>query len=171
MICQKCKQRSANAHIHYVHNGIVRDMYLCDSCAADYKNSISYDGDIFKMLSSFLSDNIGVYKETLKCECCGTDFNTICKSGMVGCGNCYSVFEKQLSPIIARIHGKTMHVGKKPCEIEVVLENDTQVEGPKINEKEQQIAELKSKMTEAVAKEDFELAACLRDEIKSLEEK
>ncbi len=171
MLCQNCKQKNATSHIYYVRNGIVRDMYLCDSCAKEYKSTLTYDGDIFKMLSSFLNDNNGAFKETLKCDCCGTDFDAIRKTGKVGCGNCYSVFEKQLSATIARIHGKTAHVGKKPCDTEVVVEENTEVKEPKVNEKEQIIAELKSKMAEAVVKEDFESAARLRDEIKALEEK
>lgn len=172
MLCQKCKQKNATSHIHYVRNGIVRDMYLCDSCAAEYKTTFSGESDIFKMLSSFLNDNTVEFKEALKCDCCGTDFNTIRKTGRVGCGNCYSVFERELSPTISRIHGKTAHIGKKPC----VADDATAVENEGItektlDEKEQKIAELKSQMSEAVKNEDFESAARLRDEIKALEEK
>ncbi len=170
MLCQKCKQNIATSHIHYVRNGIVRDMYLCDSCAVEYKKSISYDGDIFKMLSSILNDNSIQFKEKTKCECCGTDFDTVRRTGKVGCANCYVIFETELSPLISRIHSKTTHVGKKPCTIEAVVEDNSKQEESKVNEKVQQIAELKAKMAEAVVKEDFESAARIRDEIKALEE-
>lgn len=172
MLCQKCKQNNATSHIHYVRNGIVRDMYLCDSCTIEYKTAFSNDGDIFKMLSSFLNDNTVKFKETLKCDCCGTDFNTIRKTGKVGCGNCYSVFEKELSPTISRIHGKTTHIGKKPCvAVETSAVENESIAEKTVNEKESKIAELKAQMSVAVKNEDFESAARLRDEIKSLEEK
>lgn len=172
MLCQKCKQNNATSHVHYVRNGIVRDMYLCDSCAAEYKTAFSGDTDIFKMLSSFLNDNTVQFEKAVKCDCCGTDFNTIRNTGKVGCSNCYSVFERELSPTVSRIHGSTVHVGKKPCEVKAVstLENKNKAQTT-VNEKEQRITELKSQMSEAVKNEDFESAARLRDKIKALEEK
>lgn len=172
MLCQKCKQNNATSHIHYVRNGVVRDIYLCKSCATEYKAENLYDGDIFKVLSSLLSDGANVTKNTdtkLKCDCCGSDFNEIRRTGKVGCSNCYKVFEAQLSPTVARIHKNTVHIGKKPND-SIVSES---VEGHNENEaasKEQTITGLKRELAEAIKNEEYEIAAVIRDKIKGMEE-
>lgn len=167
MLCQKCNMKNATSHIHYVLNGVVRDMYLCSDCAKEYHGTQSFEGDVFKMLSSLLNENEGYTKTVVKCECCGTDFNEIRRTGKVGCANCYKVFEAQLAPTIARIHGKTVHIGKKPwsCEVEQQPKQQEAV----IDEKEQRIKSLKEKMAEAIKNEEFEKAAELRDLIKAEE--
>ena len=167
MLCQKCNMKNATSHIHYVLNGVVRDMYLCSDCAKEYHSTQSFDGDVFKMLSSLLNENIGNVKTTVKCDCCGADFNEIRRTGKVGCANCYKVFEAQLAPTIARIHGKTVHIGKKP----LPAKSDEQPKQQKavIDPKEQRIKELKDRMAEAIKNEEFEKAAELRDQIKAEE--
>ncbi len=168
MLCQKCKVKNATSHIHYVLNGVVRDMYLCPECAKEYHGTDLYDGDVFKMLSSMLNDSASAVKNTLKCDCCGTDFNEIRRTGKVGCANCYKVFENQLSPTVARIHGKTVHVGKKPCQTEESAANN---EAPTVAKmtKEQIIAELKQQLADAISREEYEKAVILRDKIKEEE--
>lgn len=172
MICQNCQQKTAIRHIHYVRNGIVRDIYLCNECANSHAFKSIYENDIFKIMSSFLNEGAVNFKPAVKCECCGSDFETIRKTGKVGCGNCYKVFYEELSPIISRVHGNTLHVGKKPADStdsQSVAQSESQSE-PKIETKEQKIVQLKNEMAKAVKAEDFEKAAELRDEIKALEE-
>lgn len=167
MLCQKCNSKNATSHIHYVLNGVVRDMYLCSDCAKEYHSTQGFDGDVFKMLSSLLNESMGNVKTAVKCECCGTDFDEILRTGKVGCANCYKVFEAQLAPTIARIHGKTVHIGKRPQ----IIENVEQFKNEEtlIDPKEQRIKALKEQMAEAIKNEDFEKAAELRDLIKAEE--
>ena len=167
MLCQKCNMKNATSHIHYVLNGVVRDIYLCTDCAKEYQKSQSFDGDVFKMLSSLLNENMGNVKTAVKCECCGTDFNEIRRTGKVGCANCYKTFEAQLAPTVARIHGKTVHVGKKPQTAEPTIQPPKKE--PYIDPKEQRIKALKEQMALAIKNEEFEKAAELRDLIKAEE--
>ncbi len=167
MLCQKCKSKNATSHIHYVLNGVVRDTYLCSDCAKQYRNDQLYDGDIFKMLSNILNDSIGNADITTKCNVCGTEFNEIRRTGKVGCSNCYKVFEKQLSPTVARLHGKTVHIGKKPQSVEPTVQPTK--EESSVDAKEQRIKSLKMQMAEAIKNEEFEKAAELRDLIKAEE--
>ena len=167
MLCQKCKAQNATSHIHFVLNGVVRDAYLCHDCAKEYHASELYENDVFKMLSSLLNDNVGNVKETLKCECCGTDFDEIRRTGRVGCGNCYTVFEKRLAPTIARIHGKTVHIGKKP---DITLSEPASQNVPTVEEtKESKIAKLRYELAEAIRNEEYEKAAVIRDKIREEE--
>ncbi len=167
MLCQKCKQNNATSHLHYVNNGIVRDIYLCSDCAADFKAQSFYDGDIINMISNLLDEGVLGTKPTLKCECCGTDFNEIRRTGKVGCGNCYKVFEKQLASIISRLHGKTTHIGKtlnyKNCE----YKSNERISG---DNRKIVLGELKERLADAISSEEYEKAAVIRDEIRKLEE-
>ena len=167
MLCQKCNMKNATSHIHYVLNGVVRDMYLCSDCAKEYHSTQNFDGDVFKMLSSLLNENISNVKTSVKCDCCGVDFNEIRHTGKVGCANCYKVFESQLAPTIVRIHGKTVHIGKKPQTSESTFKSPK--EEPSVDPKKQRIKELKEQMAEAIKNEEFEKAAELRDLIKAEE--
>ena len=72
----------------------------------------------------------------------------------------YKVFYNELKPSLQRIHGQIRHSGKIASTAEPVSEEEA-----KIDEKE----ELKKQMDEAVAAQNFELAAQLRDRIKELE--
>ena len=172
MLCQKCKLNNATSHIHYVRNGVVRDMFLCDACANEYKTENLYGGDIFKMLSSLLNNDADLPQNAdtkRKCECCGADFNEIRRTGKVGCGNCYRAFEAQLSPTIARIHKNTVHIGKRP-DNNTVKETYEDTNTNKTETKEQTISDLKRELTEAIKKEEYEKAAVIRDKIKAMEE-
>ena len=50
--------------------------------------------------------------KTQQCDNCGYTFEDIAKTGKLGCGNCYDVFEERLDPIIRRIQGANRHVGR-----------------------------------------------------------
>lgn len=173
MLCQKCKQNNASSHIHYVRNGVVRDMYLCDTCANELKKENSFDNDFFKMLSTLFNNNYDLQGETnkvLKCDCCNTTFSEIRRTGKIGCANCYKVFEGQLLPIISRIHSNNVHTGKS---VESVGDNPTdfaETDVDAVDEKQQQIDRLKLELSDAIKNEEYEKAAVLRDEIRSLEE-
>ena len=87
----------------------------------------------------------------------------------MGCAKCYEVFKDELRSSIESIHGKSIYIGseneKPQAENNVVNDND------KINEKPQnELEKLKDELKQAIANEEFEKAAVLRDKIKALEE-
>ena len=81
-------------------------------------------------------------------------------TGRLGCAQCYRDFSAQLKPSLQKIHGRTQHAGRKPKAF---------VPDPQ-DELNQQLNELRRQMDEAVAAENFEEAARLRDEIRALTE-
>jgi protein arginine kinase activator len=100
----------------------------------------------------------GSSQEDVTCPFCGlstTDFREI---GRLGCPQCYPTFEEYLRGLLRRIHGGTHHVGK------VYLPPD-----PTASDLQKRLAALKKKLERAVEAEDFERAANLRDEIRTLE--
>lgn len=78
------------------------------------------------------------------------------KTGMLGCAECYQAFRKELAPVITRVQGRTQHAGRRPP----------------VSEEEQarqdRMEELRSQMEAAVAEENFEEAARLRDELRAM---
>ncbi len=94
------------------------------------------------------------------CPKCKSTFDEIVRDGKVGCADCYRTFYDRLLPSIQRIHGKIKHSGK------TVSAAPSQ---PAIETVEEKIEKLKAEMNNAVAKQDFENAAKIRDEIKALE--
>jgi protein arginine kinase activator len=94
----------------------------------------------------------------LRCGFCGLAFKDFRESGRLGCPHCYSTFETPLRALLRRIHGGTQHMGK------VYLPPD-----PSASEMEKRLETLRRKLQRAVETEDFERAARLRDEIRTLE--
>lgn len=170
MLCQNCNKNEATTHIKRIVNGEATESHLCADCV----KSLGYD-DIFdsfnlkipSLFSSFFRDTPFALATTkgLRCECCGSSFDDIVKSGMVGCARCYEIFRDKLMPSIERIHGNTFHAGKTPVmhETIVIPEGENRNNEALINEK---TAELQK----AVENQNFELAAVLRDEINALKE-
>lgn len=164
MLCEKCGKNTATTHIHTVINGVSTTKHLCQFCAA---NQSEKQNSLANMFSSMFSEllNTGAIAPTKSCNICGTTFANIAKSGKAGCPNCYSVFFDELVPYIKRVHGSTVHMGKHPT---FDAKPTTLVAVP--NTKEKRLAELKETLKNHIEKEEYELAAKIRDEIKILEQ-
>lgn len=170
MICSKCGKNAATNHIHTVINGIVKDVYLCPLCAKESNVSAFSNGDLFEMFSYLLNGEKTGGESHKKCELCGSTIEDISKSGRVGCDKCYDVFKAELEPLLIRIHGRTEHIGKKPkstVESSVGEIFDKQ----NIDTENDEIAVLKEQLKKAIADENYEQAAVIRDEIKLKEAK
>lgn len=159
MLCQNCKKNEANMHMKRIINGSATEVHLCSDCA----RSLGY-GDAFSLgFSDLFSDLLGRSEKslngerTLRCSLCGKSFNDIVESGRVGCAECYVTFYDKLLPTLRKIHGKTTHQGKIPTDFTENKSNSVR-----------DIDELKKALKEAIEKEEFELAATLRDEINAL---
>ncbi|MCL2513316.1 MAG: UvrB/UvrC motif-containing protein [Oscillospiraceae bacterium] len=161
MICQHCGKNEATTHIRKIVNGETALYHLCGPCAGalGYKDVFSGFGlDLSKMFGSFLSDGQkGGPAATARCEKCGSSFEDIMKSGKIGCADCYSLHYNKLLPSLQRIHGKTVHEGKVSAGAGEEIKN------------ERRITDLKALLSKAVEEQNFEHAAKLRDEIRSLE--
>jgi len=155
MLCDKCLKNQATVHMTTFVNGQVKTMHLCAGCAAARKKSSSVVGPNFNdFMSSFYETD-----ETTKlvCENCGTTLDEFSQSGRLGCAQCYSVFRESIIPVLNGIHMNTQHKGKKPGQrVKLNVKNETVKNKTDI---------LKSELKTAVATENFEEAARLRDEI------
>lgn len=106
--------------------------------------------------------NTGTQQEEINpevCPSCGWTVERLMETGRVGCANCYVYYKKILTPMIKKFHGTTSHVGKGP--------KNKEVEKEKL---EIQLINLEVELADAIKKENYELAAKLRDQIKKLKQ-
>lgn len=97
------------------------------------------------------------YKDTQKCPVCGHTWSDFKNIGRFGCGNCYKTFRAPASSTIKQIHATTQHTGKIPSKA-----------GDSLRKKRQYEA-LKAQLQEAVKNEDYETAAKLHKQIRTME--
>lgn len=163
MLCDNCLKNNATVHMTTFVNGQVKTVHLCAQCAPKKKTAVVMPWFSFNdFMSTFYEQSTDVGQQ---CEACGTTLESFKKDGKLGCVNCYKVFEESISPVIKGIHMSMAHTGKHPgerVEVQPGIENEEHAQ-------QTQKEELKIKLKEAVAVENFEEAARLRDEIALLE--
>ncbi len=174
MLCQVCKNKQANTHVKTIINGELTEMNLCSECAAKqgYGNMFSFNDffDIGSLMSGFMGEPItSALAQERHCPNCGITFAQITKGGRVGCAKCYEVFYDRLLPSIKRIHGNTVHTGKKLRKPQLQSGSYAE-ESPKgkTENMPSELDRLSAQLQKAVNEQEFEKAAQLRDKIKEL---
>ena len=166
MLCNKCNKNEATYYMEQNINGKVTNIALCPECAKEY-NSFgfkSFGG--FNLLGGLFGVPTAAHERTEKkrCTLCASTFEEIAKNGRVGYTECYKVFSNELEPNIRRIHGNLKHIGRSPGGRIEVSEDE------KLEETVDEMTSLRKELNEAVAREDYESAAKLRDRIRELGE-
>jgi protein arginine kinase activator len=164
MQCQECGTRPATLHFTKIVGGEKTELHICETCARDKGEFIpgTQSGfSIHSLLSGLLdfeSGGAGMAKSpVVQCDTCGMTYSQFSKIGRFGCSNCYNHFAQRLDPLLKRVHGNTVHLGKVPKRA-----------GGKVMIK-REIEQLKSEMQGLIEREDFESAAQLRDRIRERE--
>jgi protein arginine kinase activator len=88
---------------------------------------------------------------------CGFTQADFKKTGRLGCSVCYVTFAEGLGSLLKAMHKGTEHVGKLPQRAHLAVERDDRMRA------------LNEDLQKAVADENYESAAALRDQIKQLE--
>ena len=165
-MCQNCGKNVATTHIKTIVNGTLTEYDLCTDCAKE-KGYVNFFKDMQFDFGNLLGGFIGnapSRSAAQRCPRCGASFQEISESGKIGCAECYKVFRDKLMPTVNRIHGTAKHKGKIPgtAALRIVEPAGKMAVTPPIEVKR---AELKK----AIETQDFERAAVLRDEIRSME--
>lgn len=168
MECERCHQRPATVYLTEIINNQKRTMRLCEQCAREVQaESLGFlpQMNLHSFLASLLHSEFAapafgqaVVPSPAKCSVCGIVESQFAKQGLLGCANCYNNFGDRLEPVLRRIHGTTRHTGKVPRRTGGKVRVTSQIE------------RLKAKLREAISREEFELAAQLRDKIRELEQ-
>ena len=156
MLCEECNQNQATVVITVLSGNETTTRHLCQDCVKKMETSFA-NGDMSTFLSSLLSILSKAPREaSLTCDACGLTYEEFQNTGKLGCAKCYKTFADQLKPLLTRVHGRSQHAGRVPA-------------GQKqVQNLEHCITTLRERMDQAVASENFEEAAALRDEIRTL---
>lgn len=178
MLCEECQNKEAVFTVTLTSGDGVTRKHLCGDCMKKWEANLA-DGDIHSFLSSILSILGSAQKtdESPVCSGCGLKYSAFEKSGRLGCAQCYHDFADKLTPMLKRIHGNTQHNGRTPRALQQIADVPSQAVQaeetqpvPEVSSVEKMREELKKKMDEAVACENFEDAAKYRDQLKALAE-
>ncbi len=167
MVCQECQKRPATVHYTKIINGQKSEMHLCEHCASsvsDFVFPLGLDNTFsLNQILAGLMEMDPVGDKTIRqvkpsqCPNCGLTYGQFRQSGRLGCGECYQAFSTQMVPLLKRIHGSSEHTGKIPERSGSAAQSLRRLE------------QLRSDLNRAVAREEFEHAAQLRDQIRKLE--
>ena len=177
MKCQKCQNKKATTHIKRVINGEIEEYDLCSECAEKmgYGNffqgfTSSFADDFNSLFGSFFENALPARTQATRCETCGSSYTDIQRTGMMGCADCYSLFNGEIMPTIRKIHGNTTHCGKNSAAFKAERAKAA-VEKPAEQEPESELDKLQAELSAAIDNQEFEKAAELRDKIKAMEGK
>ncbi len=167
MLCEHCKIRPATVHFTKIVAGQKTEYHLCEQCAQEQGDFFAQAAQAFHfndLLSGLLNmeSSSGFTSTTLlntRCNVCGMTYNQFTQIGRFGCPSCYESFAPRLEPLLKRIQSNTSHVGKVPRKSGGVVRVRNELQ------------QLRKALQEAVATEQYEQAARLRDRIRELEQK
>ena len=164
MICECCHETEATIHLTQVIDGEVKKLNLCQGCAQ--KNGIDLNSPIsITDVLLGLGSQAGMKKgpsmaseldlSCSRCQMTRAEFKT---NARLGCPECYSSFMGELNALMQAMHHSRQHVGKIPARQGIEARITAQ------------IASLQKDIETAIAKEEYEVAANLRDKIRALKE-
>lgn len=165
MLCESCHQNEASVHVTQIVDGKVRKFHLCESCAKEKGVDVHADPvDLSGMLDN-LKDQLTQLKEEAPaarparpaaCPVCGMTRTEILKKGRLGCDRCYETFAAEMLPVVVSLQHSDQHLGKVPRHASERMKHSVE------------LARLRRELDQAVAGENYEEAARLRDQIKAL---
>src|SRR5580658_9906880 len=173
MKCQKCA-KPATFHItDIVEKGKHREFHFCDEHARQHlaPPDETSEPQISELAKKLIIGGTGMGAATGSgalrepspadkqvCPICQITFLEFRNSGRLGCPYDYEVFRDELMPLLENIHGETRHSGKVPKR------------APRNTQQQTTLIQLRNELKRAVAAEDYEAAARLRDKIKGIEQ-
>lgn len=164
MLCENCHQKEATIHVTQVVNGETSKWHLCVECAMEKGVAVSSEPlDLSQVLENIQELANPGRRERGKrtsspslCPACGLTRTDMLKKGRLGCDRCYEAFASEVVPVVISLQHNDQHVGKIPRRSQEKIRQSAE------------LARLRREIEQAVAAENYELAARLRDQIKAL---
>ncbi len=160
MKCQQCDDE-ATIHLTETVEGLRREIHLCPPCARkaglalpESPPALSLDSIVQGLILAHVGELVGTLAQAA-CPDCGLKYMGFRLEGRLGCPRDYEAFGAGLLPLLKRAHGATRHVGKIPRRRPARRGTGA---GPRLT--------LRADLRRAVAREDYELAARLRDQLR-----
>jgi protein arginine kinase activator len=156
MKCMFCNNQ-ATVHLGNFVNQKKREAHLCEKCARE--RNLLPDPPAppidLKALMNLLMPAAPAAGPVAESACpeCGQSFAAFKAEGRFGCAHDYEAFRPVLEPLLERVHRAVSHTGKRPAAAR----------------RAEQLVELQTRMKAAIAEENYERAAHLRDLIRQTE--
>ncbi len=163
MKCECCHETEATIHLTQVIDAEIKKLNLCQTCAQkngiDLNSPISITDVLLGLGQPGKSEEKADLSEfDLSCSRCQMTRAEFKKRARLGCPECYNAFMGELSALTQAMHHSRQHVGKIPARQGVEARIAAN------------IAALQKDIETAIAKEEYEVAAGLRDKIRELKE-
>lgn len=186
MDCQCCQKKPAHIRICDIEDNVMSEQFnICADCwifvkryLFDHSRPLSPTREVLDEVRRLLTSKettalakleppgeitpVAATEAVPVCPDCGMTLAEFKQKGRFGCARDYEVFAAHLDPLLERIHDITppRHKGRKP---------DLPPEGDALVRARREISSLRDQLQGAVAEENYELAARLRDRINELE--
>jgi protein arginine kinase activator len=169
--CEACSQAEATVHLIEVVDGRKREVHLCAPCAES--RGVVIDPSVLQVAAQQVSEVVGGTMAELlgsgrlapgprkTCPSCGSTLEDFRQTSRFGCPEDYNVFREEIEPLLARVQrtvGPPRHTGRV----------SERAQGRRRRSK--RLESLRAELDLAVANEDFERAAALRDQLRCLEQ-
>ena len=156
MTCEQCRD-DATVHLSETIDGKPKEIHLCGVCARKAgirlpktPPDLALDAVIQGLITANVGELVGALAQK-ECPCCEITFRDYRTNLRLGCPVDYRIFGTALLPMLNQFHQATRHVGKIPARRSIDPEP---------------ILRMRADLRGAVATENFERAAQLRDEIR-----
>lgn len=154
MKCDHCDNQ-ATVHLIEIQGGKQIEKHLCELHAVEEGVAVKVqNAPINELLEKFVLKHSGLEapQGQARCKQCGMAYEEFRKGGLLGCPDCYTAFEASMTPLLQRAHeGAAVHLGKVPAHAGTD------------ELRQQRLRQLRRELEEAVAAEQYERAARLRD--------
>jgi len=194
MLCDNCKKNPSTVHLKGFTNGMKAELHLCQECSAGMTDMVNMEmpinlenilgslgsadspislENIFKGIMESVQSignipqNPGTqlnpqFKQILRkipgpCTVCGLSYEQFKTTGKLGCEGCYHAFPKEIVALFKNVQNSSRHEGKYPKR-----------SGAQIKQR-REVDKLRATLQQAVDEENYEEAARIRDQIRSLE--
>lgn len=180
MLCERCKERPATFFLTRIVNGEKTELHLCQQCATETGQLgvvLEPQFTFTSFLAGLLNNELGFAPaqqspSTPQCRHCGLTYDDFRQVGQFACSHCYDEFEPYLESLFRRVQGGTEHLGKRPGQPSGERTRPRPAEPTPTPEKpsgQSRLGQLREELSAAIAREEYERAAQLRDEIHRLE--
>ena len=148
--CSLCEE-AATVHLSQVVHGNVTKVHLCEACA---QKGGATDPAVFQLADALTTASPA---PTLTCPKCGFTDIDFRKRGRLGCPSCWETFGDALGGLLLKVQHEASHVGRAPAGTTPTGQLRRRLDAARLD------------MEKAIAAEDYESAARLRDEIAEIE--
>lgn len=157
-VCEICEKTEACVEVKHYENGQFRELNLCAACAQSHGLNLPANlADVLlesalQEISEPAVENPDGEDASRRCPACNMRLVDFRKSGRLGCSECYAAWQDVLEPMLMGMHRSLFYTGEPPAGLAG------------------NAAVLQKELMDAIAREDYEEAAHLRDCLRDVQE-